>query len=85
MAYGDGNHLSPRAKIVAINGKAVDAWFYRGGHQNLPVLELISEHKLATLLDVGDGGAITATVIEVEEGEVGMPGPPPPTPGKRLA
>ncbi len=44
--YADGNHLSPRAKVIEINGKPVEAWIYRGGHDNTS-LELLSACQLA--------------------------------------
>jgi hypothetical protein len=82
--YEDGNHLSPRAKVIEMNGKPVEAWIYRGGHRKRPVLELVSDRRLAEYLTLNDGDAVTALIIEVPDGTPGMPGPPPPTPGKTV-
>jgi hypothetical protein len=82
--YEDGNHLSPRAKVIQMNGKTVEAWIYRGGHRDRPVLELVSRCPLAEHLAVHNGDAVTALIVEVSEGTPGMPGPPPATPGKTV-
>jgi len=34
--YEDGNYISPRARVVGINGKAMVAWIYRGGAPGRP-------------------------------------------------
>jgi CTP-dependent riboflavin kinase len=81
--YEDGNHLSPRAKVVQINGKHVEAWIYRGGH-NKSVLELVSRKKLVELLNLTDGEQITVVVMEISEEKPDMPKPPPKLPGKTV-
>jgi CTP-dependent riboflavin kinase len=71
------NYLSPRAKVIEINGNAVEMWIYRGGHPNT-ILELVLLCQLAHHLSLCHGAAITATILELsDEGEDGMPSPPP--------
>ena len=78
--YQDGNHISPRARVVAINGTQLEAWLYRGG--NAPaILELVSRHWLAEALRVKDGAKVTVEIEELPEGAAGMPAPPPSRPG----
>jgi hypothetical protein len=74
--YRDGNYLSPRAKVTAINGKQVEAWLYRGGHAS-EWLELLSADPLAQRLSLRNGDAVTIEITEfTEEGGPSMPGPP---------
>jgi hypothetical protein len=80
--YVDGNHVSPHAKVVEINGKPVEAWIYRGGHLSRPVLELLSRLNLAEHLQLADGAVVNLSIFEYPDGIAGMPGPPPETPGK---
>jgi CTP-dependent riboflavin kinase len=80
--YEDGNYVSPCARVIEINGKAVEAWIYRGGHRDRPILELVSRNGLAERLSVRDGDAVTILIREVPEGTPGMPGPPPARPGR---
>jgi hypothetical protein len=82
--YEDGNHLSPRAKMIEINKKPVEAWLYRGGHRSRPVLELVSRCRLVEHFSVRDGDALTLRLIEVPEGTAGMPSRPPSSPGKTI-
>jgi CTP-dependent riboflavin kinase len=83
--YGDGNHLSPSAKVIEMNGKTVEAWIYRGGHGDRPLLEVVSSCRLVEQFSLGPGDAVTAGIVEFsEEGGPGMPGPPPPSPGKNV-
>lgn len=83
--YEDGNHISPSAKVIEINGKAIEAWIYCGGHNEKPVLELVSEIRIAHRLSLNDRGEVTLLIREVPEGSEGMPSPPPRVPGKILA
>jgi hypothetical protein len=79
--YIDGNHLSPRAKVIEINGKQVEAWIYRGGHPN-SVLELISLDRLADTVCVKDGDTVSLAILEFPlDYAQGMPAPPPSQPG----
>jgi len=82
--YADGNHISPRAKVVAINNKEVEAWIYRGGHTDKPVLELLSPVKLSEKALLRHGDAVALLIDEPSEGSPGMPCPPPAKPGRRL-
>ena len=74
--YIDGNHLSPTARIIKMNGRTCEAWIYRGGHPNT-FLELISEANLSELLKLKHGDRVILTVEEMSEGTCGMPLPPP--------
>jgi CTP-dependent riboflavin kinase len=70
------NYISPCAKIVEINGKQIDAWIYRGGHNDTN-LELLAAFKLADELCLAEGDKVTLIVVEYHsEGESGMPSPP---------
>ena len=82
--YEDENHISPRAKVVAINGVALEAWIYRGGHGCQPILELLSRQNLAKTLSLQNEDQITLVIEEVQEGTQGMPGPPGKSPGKTI-
>ena len=79
--YVDSNHVSPCAKVIEINGNAVEAWLYRGGHGDQPTLELLSRKPLADTLCVQDGDELTVRIVEVTEATPGMPQPPPTEPG----
>jgi hypothetical protein len=81
--YRDGNHISPRVRVVEVNGHRVQAWIYRGGHGDQPVIELISEKELAPFLQVKKGDRLIVVLEEVPEGTPGMPKAPPLTPGKK--
>ena len=83
--YINGNHVSPRAKVIEINGKAFEAWIYCGGHHRKPVLELISKSKIAQELSLKDHDQVMLLVAEVAEGSCGMPAPPLCFPGKILS
>ena len=82
--YEDGNHLSPQAKIVAINGIPVEAWIYRGGHRTIPILELISCIRLANSLGLKDGDPVSLSILEITESTADMPAPPPAEPGRAV-
>lgn len=69
----DGNHISPCARVIGINGRPITCWFYRGGHAGENILELLSERPLASLLGVRPGDSIVLEVEEVAEGTEGMP------------
>ena len=62
----DGNHISQLAKVVELNGKAVEARFYRGGHPN-NTIELLSKVRLKELLDIRHGAEVIVVVVENEE------------------
>lgn len=62
----DGNHISQLAKVVELNGKAVEARFYRGGHPN-DTIELLSKVRLKELLSIGHGAEVIVVVEENEE------------------
>lgn len=82
--YADGNHLSPRAKVVTMNGKPAEAWIYRGGHP-VTSLELVSACALADYFSLHDGDTITATIVEFPvESAPDMPGAPPTNPGRTV-
>jgi hypothetical protein len=79
--YVYGNHLSPRARVIQINGKDVEAWIYRGGHPD-SVLELISPDHLAAKLGVKSGDALSLVILEYAlDGMTGIPVLPPRRPG----
>ena len=82
--YVDGNHVSPTAKVVEINGKPVDAWIYRGGHGGRPVVELLSRLALADYLRLSDGSSVSLIIVEHPESQEGMPGMPPTSPGRSV-
>lgn len=74
--YRPTNYISPRAKVIEINGIALDAWIYRGGHGN-EVLELISAGKLSEQISLRIGDPVVIKIVEFsEEGEGDMPKPP---------
>lgn len=73
---GDGNHVSPCARVIKINEMDVACWIYRGGHQGENILELLCEVKLADRLKVNYGDRIKLVVEEVVIGTAGMPSPP---------
>lgn len=79
--YEHGNHMSPRARVVEMNGKPVEAWIYRGGHPAGAVIELISFVPLASTVGLQDQDIVTLLIDEVAEGTSGMPACPPQTPG----
>jgi hypothetical protein len=81
--YQDGNHISPCARVVSINGQPVTAWIYRGGHRDHPVLELLSKRELAPFLGVKPGDELRLEIEELDEGSQDMPKAPPATPGKK--
>jgi hypothetical protein len=82
--YEDGNHLSPLARVVEINGKPVEAWIYHGGHNAGAVIELISRVPLAATIGLQDQDIVTLLIDEVVEGSPGMPAPPPQSPGRTV-
>jgi len=49
--------------VVELNGKAVEAQFYRGGHSN-DTIELLSKVRLKELLGIGDGAEVIVVVEE---------------------
>jgi hypothetical protein len=59
-----GQHISLRAKVIEMNGIAVEAWIYRGGLSESS-LELLSQ-PLQALLGVVAGATITAVVAHHE-------------------
>jgi hypothetical protein len=61
-----GNHISPLAKVIELNGKAIEAWFYRGGHQDCTI-ELLSRDTLKEFLGVKSGAEVLVTVEEYEK------------------
>jgi hypothetical protein len=80
--YEDGNYLSPLAKVVELNGVAVEAWIYRGGHPE-NVLEMLALYPLVMRLALRPGDRVTARIVEFSvEGSAGMPSAPPSQPGR---
>ena len=79
--YGDGNHISPRAKVIAINERSFEAWIYRG-HNKARVLELIAYKRISETFSISDGDTVLLTIEHLPEGTPGMPDPPPNLPGK---
>jgi hypothetical protein len=73
----DGNHISPRAKVVAMNGTPVDAWIYRGELRGRGdnIIELLAERPLLDLT-VAPDRTVVLEIEEFGEGEPGMPLPP---------
>lgn len=69
----DGNHISPCARVIQINGKPITCWLYRGGHGGENVLELLGEQRLTDILGVRAGDRISMVVEEVAAGTDGMP------------
>jgi hypothetical protein len=70
--------------VVEINGQPLEALIYRGGHDDT-WLELISSQRLAHQLSLASGQNVVMTLVEFSaEGEAGMPGPPPSSPGKTV-
>jgi CTP-dependent riboflavin kinase len=61
-----GNHISPLAKAVEVNGKVIEAWLYRGGHPD-DTIELLSKIGLKKLLDIAHGAEVVVTIEENEE------------------
>lgn len=82
--YGDGNHISPRAKVVEVNDQPFEAWIYRG-HNKLHVLELIAYKRISETFGISDGDKVLLTVEHFPEGTPGMPDYPPTLPGKTLS
>ena len=82
--YEHGNHLSPRARVIEINGQEIAAWIYRGGNPERHILELVSAQRLAEHLSIQNGDKLTVVIMEVEEGTIGMPMPPSNMPGKTV-
>jgi hypothetical protein len=73
--------LSPRAKVIQINGSNVEAWIYRGGHPD-SILELISPDRLSDRLGVKSGDGVSLVILEYGlDGVPGMPILPPRAPG----
>lgn len=60
-----GQHIAPRAKVIEIKGKAVEAWIYRGGLSDCS-LELLSQ-PLQPLLGVAAGEIFDVVMIESEQ------------------
>jgi hypothetical protein len=81
--YQDGNHISPRSRVVSINDQPVTAWIYRGGHRAKPILELLSKKELAPFLGAKPGDELRLEIEEVAEGSLDMPKAPPANPGKK--
>jgi len=81
--YGDGNHISPRAKVIEINGIPIEAWIYRGGH-GPRVLELISRENISTSFGISDGDTVHLKIEHFTEGTSKMPGPPLASPGQTI-
>jgi len=79
--YGDGNHISPRAKVIEINGHHIEAWIYRGGHGH-HVLELIARECISSRFDISDGDTVHLRIEHFPEGKLGMPKAPPLSPGQ---
>ncbi len=61
----EGNHISPLAKVIELNGRPVEAWLYRGGHPDDSV-ELLSKIRLKDFLGVLEG---TEVIVSIEEHE----------------
>jgi hypothetical protein len=61
-----GQHISRLAKVVELNGKAVEAWIYRGGHSDCTI-ELLSRERLKEFLGVKSGAEVFVTVEEYEK------------------
>lgn len=70
-------YVSPRARVTRINGIALTAWIYRGGHCP-KVLELLSCESIRCRLGVEPGASLVIELEEVEEGLPGMPSAPVP-------
>ncbi len=66
-----GNYISPRAKVIKINDKEVEAWIYCGGHPG-GTLELLSADRLCVKLE-DSLEALDILIQEVPEGTEGMP------------
>ena len=81
--YGDGNHISPRAKVIEINEQSFEAWIYRG-HNQARVLELIAYKRISETFNISDGDIVLLKIEHFPEGTPGMPDPPPNLPGKTL-
>ena len=60
-----GNHISKFAKIVALDGKPVEAWIYRGGHPDNSI-ELLSKVRLRDFLGASNGVIVLVTIEEHE-------------------
>jgi hypothetical protein len=59
-----GQHIAPRAKVVEMNGIAVEAWIYRGGLTDVS-LELLSQ-PLKSLLGVVANTPVDVVILEHE-------------------
>ena len=73
--YRDGNHVSPLAKVVKINGESLTAWIYRGGHQDC--LELLACERISDRLSLRYGMTVTLLIQEFADLQPDMPQPPP--------
>lgn len=82
--YEHGNHISPRAKVTAINGIPVEAWIYRGGNPEPHTLELLSCEKLADVLNVKNEDKLKIVIMEVDDGACWLPKSPSSTPGRTI-
>ncbi|MBN6742049.1 hypothetical protein JKG47_16205 [Acidithiobacillus sp. MC6.1] len=78
-----GHHISPVAKVTRINGVETEFWIYRGGHEDKPVLELLSKIRLASTLGIQPGQAITLIMEILPEGSPGMPEVPGASPDRK--
>ena len=65
-----GNHISPLAKVICLNGNSVEAWLYRGGHPNNS-LELFSKIRLKEFLRVSAGAEV---IVIIEEKAINLCG-----------
>lgn len=81
--YGAGNHISPRAKVIEINGHHIEAWIYRG-HNSAHVLELITGINISESFRISDGDTIHLKIEHFPEGTSKMPGPPLASPGQTI-
>lgn len=73
--YGDGNHISPEARVISINAIRVQSWIYRGGHGN-KTLELLSVYLLAEHLRIPPDSPVVIEIEEIPLYSFGMPGLP---------
>ncbi len=74
-SYGDGNHISPEARVISINAIRVQSWIYRGGHGN-KTLELLSVYMLAKHLRITPDSPVVMEIEEVPLYAFGMPNLP---------
>lgn len=75
LDYGDGNHISPEARVIRVNGTRVQSWIYRGGHGST-ALELLSAYPLAEHLRIIPDSHVTIEIEEVPIHSFGMPSLP---------